>query len=41
MDATVLVENFESCLLGKGDGWYSEELEHLSHLSLQTDVEEW
>lgn len=37
----VLAENLESCLLGKADHWYTEELGHLSRLGLRNSVEEW
>ena len=44
MDTAVLRQNLNSCLLGKADMWYTEELAHLSRLDLQNDnngVVEW
>ena len=44
MDTAILRQNIDSCLLGKANTWYSEELAHLSRVGLRNDingVEEW
>lgn len=44
MDATLLRQNIESCLLGAADDWYTNQLNHLSRVGLRSDangVKEW
>ncbi len=44
MDPAVLRQNVESCLLGKADRWYTQELAHITRVSMRNDnngVKEW
>ena len=38
MDATLLRQNIESCLLGAADDWYTNQLNHLSRVGLRSDA---
>ena len=44
MDATILRQNLDSCLLGTAEHWYTNELTHISRVGLRNDpdgVKEW
>ena len=44
MDVSILRQNLDTCLLGKAERWYTEELSNVTRVGLRGDLkdcEEW